>query len=66
MQAPDRLLDDWYDRGTFRRCDPIESWQISSTEFRDTARSAGGIYLQANANASGNDEVTTLIVTTIA
>ena len=63
---PKNLLNDWYDRGTFQRCEPIESWRISKTEFRDTARSAGGIYLQANANASGNDEVTTLIVTTIA
>ncbi len=66
MQAPDRLLDDWYDRGTFRRCEPIESWRISITEFRDTARSAGGIHLQVNENASRDDEVTVLISTTIA
>jgi len=60
------VLKDWYDRGIFQRCIPIESWTIASTEFSDTARSAGSIFVQSSSNAAGSGEVTVLIGTTIA
>jgi hypothetical protein len=63
---PDHLLNDWYDRGIFQRCRAIESWTIATTEYRDTARSTGGIYVQAASPSTDSDQVTTLIVSTIA
>lgn len=63
---PAPLLKDWYDRGIFQRCTVIESWAIASSEFSDTARSAGHIFAQSAGNATGPGEVTVLISTTIA
>ncbi|CAM5707917.1 hypothetical protein MAUB1S_05185 [Mycolicibacterium aubagnense] len=63
---PAPLLKDWYDRGIFQRCTAIESWAIASAEFRDTARSAGHIFVQPAGNATDPGEVTVLIGTTIA
>ena len=63
---PAPVLKDWYDRGIFQRCTPIESWTISSTEFGDTARSAGHIFAQPAGNAADSGELTVLIGTTIA
>ncbi len=60
---PNPLSKDWYDRGILQHCKAIESWAIASTEFKDTARSAGHIYAQTSATDTG--ELTVLIGTTI-
>ncbi len=64
--SPAPVLRDWFDRGIFQRCIAIESWAIASTEFRDTARSAGKIFAQSSGNATDPGAVTVLVGTTIA
>ncbi|BCI84540.1 hypothetical protein MTY66_61650 (plasmid) [Mycolicibacterium sp. TY66] len=65
-QPPHPILDDWYDRGVFQRCKPIEAWSIAATEFRDAARSAGHIFTQPAGSLADPSELTVLIGTTTA